>query len=46
MGVIFTIVNGAMQNIGSAYGIHAAISALVPSALIALAAIMALRRTV
>jgi lipopolysaccharide export system permease protein len=46
MGVLFTIVNGAMQNIGSAYGIHAAVSALAPSALIAIAGIMVLRRSV
>jgi lipopolysaccharide export system permease protein len=46
MGILFTIVNGAMQNIGSAYGIHAAVSALVPSALIALTAILVLRRSV
>lgn len=46
MGVIFTIVNGAMQNIGSAYGIHAAVSALLPSSLIAITAVMVLRRSV
>jgi lipopolysaccharide export system permease protein len=46
MGVLFTIVNGAMQNIGSAYGIHAAASALFPSSLVALGAILWLRRSV
>ena len=46
MGVLFTIVNGAMQNIGSAYGIHAAVSALAPSALVAITGIMVLRRSV
>jgi lipopolysaccharide export system permease protein len=46
MGILFTIVNGAMQNIGSAYGIHAALAALGPSALIALTGVMVLRRSV
>ena len=46
VGVLFTIVNGAMQNIGSAYGLHAAFSALLPSSLVAIAAILALRRSV
>lgn len=46
IGIFFTIVNGAMQNIGSAYGIHAAVSALLPSTIVALAAILWLRRTV
>ncbi len=46
MGILFTIVNGAVQNIGSAYGIHAAISAIAPSALIAVAGILVLRRSV
>ncbi len=46
IGVLFTIVNGAMQNIGSAYGIHAAVSALLPSMFIAFAAIFGLRRAV
>ncbi|MDX1459829.1 MAG: LPS export ABC transporter permease LptG [Xanthomonadales bacterium] len=46
IGAIFTIVNGAMQNIGSAYGLHAAFSALLPSTLIAVLAVLALRRSV
>ena len=46
IGALFTIVNGAMQNIGSAYRLHAAFSALLPSGLIALAAILVLRRSV
>lgn len=46
VGVLFTIVNGAMQNIGSAYGLPAAFSALLPSALVATLAILALRRSV
>ena len=46
IGVLFTIVNGAMQNIGSAYGIHAAVSALLPSTCVALLALLALRRSV
>jgi lipopolysaccharide export system permease protein len=46
VGVLFTIVNGAMQNIGSAYGLHAAFSALLPSALVAALAIAVLRRSV
>jgi len=46
MGVLFTIVNGAAQNIGSAYGAHAAISALAPSLIIALLALFVLRRSV
>ncbi len=46
MGILFTIVNGAVQNIGSAYGIHAAVSALAPSALIALTGVLVLRRSV
>lgn len=46
VGALFTIVNGAMQNIGSAYGLHAAFSALFPSAIIAVVAIMVLRRSV
>lgn len=46
VGALFTIVNGAMQNIGSAYGLHAAFSALLPSAMIATIAILVLRRSV
>jgi lipopolysaccharide export system permease protein len=46
VGVLFTIVNGAMQNIGSAYGLHAAFSALLPSAIVASLAIFVLRRSV
>lgn len=46
MGVLFTIVNGAAQNIGAAYGIHASLSALTPSMIIALIALLALRRSV
>jgi lipopolysaccharide export system permease protein len=46
VGVLFTIVNGAMQNIGSAYGLHAAVGALLPSALVAVLAIVVLRRSV
>jgi lipopolysaccharide export system permease protein len=46
VGVLFTIVNGAMQNIGSAYGLHAAFSALLPSAMVASLAILVLRRSV
>ncbi|NND43745.1 MAG: LPS export ABC transporter permease LptG [Xanthomonadales bacterium] len=46
VGVLFTIANGAMQNIGSAYGLHAAFSALLPSMLIAGIAIAVLRRSV
>lgn len=46
IGILFTIVNGAMQNIGSAYGIHAAVSALLPSACVAAIALLALRRSV
>jgi lipopolysaccharide export system permease protein len=46
VGVLFTIVNGAMQNIGSAYGLHAAFSALFPSAIIVVLALLVLRRSV
>jgi lipopolysaccharide export system permease protein len=46
LGVLFTIVNGAMQNIGSAYGIHAAISALLPSLVLVTAGVLILRRSV
>jgi lipopolysaccharide export LptBFGC system permease protein LptF len=35
-----------MQNIGSAYGLHAAVGALLPSALVAVLAIVVLRRSV
>lgn len=46
IGILFTIVNGAVQNIGMSYGLHAAFSALAPSTLVALAAILMLRRAV
>lgn len=46
IGVLFTIVHGAAQNIGAAYGIHALVSALWPSLLIAVLAMLALRRSV
>lgn len=46
MGILFTIVNSAVQNIGMTYGLHAAFSALAPPILIAFAAIFMLRRSV
>lgn len=46
IGVLFTIANGAAQNIGAAYGIHAMVSAVTPSLLIAVIALLALRRSV
>ena len=46
MGILFTIVNGAVQNIGMSYGLHAAFAALTPSILVAFAAMLMLRRSV
>jgi lipopolysaccharide export system permease protein len=44
VGVVFTIVNRAVQNIGDAYGIAASVAALLPSLALALVAILVLRR--
>ena len=46
MGILFTIVNGAIQNIGMSYGLHAAFAALAPSIALTIAAILMLRRSV
>ena len=46
IGVLFTIFEAAIKNFGTAYGIHASLSTLAPAALIALAAIFVLRRSV
>ncbi|NIP17411.1 MAG: LPS export ABC transporter permease LptG [Xanthomonadales bacterium] len=46
VGAVFTIVNGAVQNLGDAYGLSAAAAALVPSLLLGLGAILVLRKTV
>jgi lipopolysaccharide export system permease protein len=46
IGALFTIVNGAVQNLGDAYGLPAAAAALAPSLLLALGAILVLRRSV
>jgi lipopolysaccharide export system permease protein len=46
VGALFTIVNGAVQNLGDAYGFPAWITALAPSLLLALGAVLVLRRSV
>ncbi len=46
VGALFTIVNGAVQNLGDAYGFPAWITAAAPSLLLALGAILVLRRSV
>jgi lipopolysaccharide export system permease protein len=45
LGVVFTIVNRAVQNLGDAYGISALAAALIPSLLLAVVAILVLRRS-
>jgi lipopolysaccharide export system permease protein len=45
LGIAFTIVNRAMQNLGEAYGISALLTVIGPSILLAIAAILFLRRS-
>jgi lipopolysaccharide export system permease protein len=46
VGAVFTIVNGAIQNLGDAYAYPAWIAASAPSLLLALGAVLVLRRSV
>jgi lipopolysaccharide export system permease protein len=46
VGAVFTIVNGAVQNLGDAYGLPASAAALAPSLLLGLGAVLVLRRSV